>query len=565
MAQRVLTIILILAVVCFGGFYAYNELMPEEVVETEGPTYVTHEVKKGDISVGVDVSGRLEGSWSREGMIRAPGDRYYDGPSFQYIIDDVLVSQGDSVKKGQLLIKLKAPDLQAKIEEEREKLEMRKKDLSDITGVPVTELDSINPAKGVTIKADISGKITNLDVKEGDEKKTGDLICKIVDDSKFKIRAKLTPSEAKLVKVGQKVMLSFPLFDGFTEAKITEINENATPDVDENGNARGFVYWITIEGENPGLVQPGMELRVGLPADENNIYVNFFVNKAKVEEFVQEKRIINRIDGIVTEVLVHNMEIVEEGTPVATMAGSDTQEKIQTKIDEIREIRSNLEKMLSKMDELEILAGIDGVIGYIEAEVGQSVETGRYIGEIINTSEMSMSAMVDDRDLIYVQEEAVVNITVDALPGEVLEGKVLYVDTWGQEVNGITKYRVGIEVKGNAKLKRGMQANGRIEAGSAEGVLLIPIDAMYDEDGKAKVEVLNSDGTTKDATLELGLMNDRYAEVKSGIEEGDLVIMGSSEDILPSQSIKSNDTILPDKKDDDNSDNENNAGNANEL
>ena len=33
----------------------------------------------------------------------------------------------------------------------------------------------------------------------------------------------------------------------------------------------------------------------------------------------------------------------------------------------------------------------------------------------------------------------------------------------------------------------------------------------------------------------MGLMNDRYAEVKSGLEEGDMVITGSSRDLLPSE------------------------------
>jgi len=44
--------------------------------------------------------------------------------------------------------------------------------------------------------------------------------------------------------------------------------------------------------------------------------------------------------------------------------------------------------------------------------------------------------------------------------------------------------------------------------------------------------------------VELGLMNDRYAEIKSGLEEGQLVVTGSSADVLPGQRIKSND-ILP--------------------
>ena len=98
-----------------------------------------------------------------------------------------------------------------------------------------------------------------------------------------------------------------------------------------------------------------------------------------------------------------------------------------------------------------------------------------------------------------------------------------------------------------------MQAHAYIDAGSASNVLLIPVEAIFEEDGSPKVEILNKNGTTKVVSLKLGLMNDKVAEVKSGLNEGDLVITGSSADVLPSQHIGTKDSILPqnnDKKDD---------------
>ena len=59
-----------------------------------------------------------------------------------------------------------------------------------------------------------------------------------------------------------------------------------------------------------------------------------------------------------------------------------------------------------------------------------------------------------------------------------------------------------------------MQARAFIDAGSATDVLLIPLEAIFEEDGTHKVEVLNPDGTTKAVSVKLGLMNDREAEVK---------------------------------------------------
>jgi multidrug efflux pump subunit AcrA (membrane-fusion protein) len=100
-----------------------------------------------------------------------------------------------------------------------------------------------------------------------------------------------------------------------------------------------------------------------------------------------------------------------------------------------------------------------------------------------------------------------------------------------------------------------MQANCFIDGGSAENVLLIPVEAIFEEDGKTMVEVLDEDGNVRMVQVRLGLMNDRYAEVIDGLEEGQLVITGSSADLLPSQQIKAKDTLLPEKSEDNNNNN----------
>ena len=62
MAQRILMIALIIVVVIGGGFYAYRELVPPPAQETQGPVYSTKPVTRGDITVGIDVTGPLNPS-----------------------------------------------------------------------------------------------------------------------------------------------------------------------------------------------------------------------------------------------------------------------------------------------------------------------------------------------------------------------------------------------------------------------------------------------------------------------------------------------------------------------
>lgn len=566
MMQRIIMIIVIVAVVLGGGYYSYRQLAPPPEEEAQGPVYATQEVVRGDIEVSVEATGSLNPA--DHGAIRIPGGR---GPMTanavsNYIIDEVLVEEGDEVKKGQVLLRLSAPDLVTNIETLQEQLEADKEYLADMMGVPVSELHNINPAQGITLRAPISGRVQGLSVKEGEELIQGEIVARIVDDSRFRMTAKLTPGEFQRVSEGDLAVLRFDEFGSLIKARVTDVNPSPIPvpssELEDALYAGGnyeedqyqLTYWITLEAENPGLVRPGMRAQVGLVKQEDAgdasedidvTRVSWLRYYSKVERYVDEETILSRADAIATKVFVHEMETVEKGDPIVSLAGEDAREKIETKLDEIREQEMELQKLRSQLEQLEVTASMDGIVAYIDAEPGQSIEPGRYVGSVYTTSNMRMWVEVDDVDVLLVRQGAPVKVTVDALPGKTFEGEVTHVSTMGRDQNGIARFQVNIKVKGGPELRPGMQAKAHIEAGSAEDVLLVPLEAIFEEDGQPKVEILQPNGVPKVVSVELGLMNDRVAEVKSGLKEGQLVITGSTEDLLPSQHIQSQDTILP--------------------
>lgn len=231
------------------------------------------------------------------------------------------------------------------------------------------------------------------------------------------------------------------------------------------------------------------------------------------------------------------------------------QKTLENLLNEIMELRLDLKQLKSTLDQTEIRATMDGVVASIHREEGETVRVGEWIGDIYNTGEMMVWAQVDDIDIVNVKQDAPVKVTVDAVPGETFQGKVTHVSPMGEKINNVTRFSINIEVKGGPQLRPGMQANCFIDGGSAENVLLIPVEAIFEEDGKTMVEVLDEDGNVRMVQVRLGLMNDRYAEVIDGLEEGQLVITGSSADLLPSQQIKAKDTLLPEKSEDNNNNN----------
>ncbi len=552
LSQKSVAIIVIVTVVLAGGTFAFRQIMPADAKHSNGPVYATQEVIRGDISVGVNTTGMLNPT--RGGGIQVPGEMRFDGgPNIQYMLEEILVEPGDEVIKEQVLARLISYDLESQLDQKQSQLEAKLDEICEMTGVEPSQIHSIVPSKGITLRAPSDGRLTGLSVREGDDLQLGQVICRVVDDSRFKIRAKLYKLEVDKVHVGQEVLLNFTHFQGFMDGEITHVSRNPVPDrIGDSEFASGYVYWITVEGDNPSLVQPGMEVNIGLPANEERTYAHYFANKATVESYIHEEKVINRAEAIVTEVNAYDMEEVKKGDPILSMSGSDVQKTLQDLMEEIRELQVDVRNLQKKYDQLDITATMDGVVASLHREVGETVRAGEWIGDIYNTSEMMLWTQVDDIDIVNVKQDAPVRVTVDAVPGETYEGVVTHVSPMGEKINNITRFSINITIKGGPQLRPGMQANAFIDAGAAEDVLLIPLEAIFEDDGRTMVEILEEGDRIKMVQIRLGLMSDRYAEVTDGLEEGQLVVTGSSADLLPSQQIKAKDTLLPEKKEDNN-------------
>lgn len=531
---------LIVLVVLLGLFISVKALIGDYSKKTNGPIYSTAQVVKGDISVGVKAKGQLQPSG--DGRIEfTRSNYYYEMPNFT--IKEILVKEGDSVTEGQLLMKMVSSNLDSSLKTKQEELNTLLDELSEKTGKPKSEVEYINPAKGIVLVAPIDGRVSSPNVEVGDELEVGHIISTIIDDSKFKIKAKLTTEDVAKVKEGDTVKLKFPYFEGTIDGTITSINSTPIPDTSGDKNiAKGYIYPTYIEATNPGLVQKDMDVQVGLATSDGQ-GVSFFKYNGTVEGFMEEEKMINKVKCLVTDVHVYDYQEVKKGDPIISLSGEDMQDSIRKTLDQVKMLRRNIEQLKEQYNNLEIKSSMNGIVSSIEKKVGAQVNMWESLGYIYNTDKMMLWVRVDDIDIINVRQGAPVSITVDAVPGETFEGKVSHVSSRGNESGGVTKFDVNIDVTGGPGLRPGMQATGYIDAGEAKDVLLVPIEAVFEENGEEMVEVLE-DGVPKIVKVATGLMNDRFAEITEGLEEGQLVITGSSKDLLPSEHIQA-DNFMP--------------------
>jgi len=580
MYKKVISIILVIGLVFTGGYFTAKMLVPDSSQVSNEPRYSTKTVTRGDIKQGVNITGQLNGNWG--GSISAPKpegitDANGMSVSVTYKVEELFVEANQMIKKGDNLVRLSAEnlgdildDLTRSIEEKQSSISEKTIALGKMINKDITDVSQVNPNEGIVITAPIRGRISALSITEGDMLESG-LLATIVDDSIVKIPFKVNQHEFESLKVGEEVQMQIyrvvkgngnesdkevPLFNGFINGKITALNENAVPSTD-------MIYYVhngMIEAPNPGLVQPGMKALLYKQENGTPLYsLNF---TAAVASYLNEKKVYytGSLDTtvIATDVLVSENEFVEEGQTLIRIAGNDVSDSIQKKIDDIRKIREEIDLLYKKIDRVSelttkmmVTAPADGMVSYIMYRVGDTIQASEtsdqwslQLLDMYNTGEMYIYTTVSDLDVLYIRQDAPVVVTVDALPGETFEGVVMHMDQWTDR-EGKTVYNVQIKVEGREGLRPGMNTNCFVDSGESLDTLLVPIEAVFEENGKQKVEVLTESKEIEIVEIEVGLMNDMFVEVLSGLEEGQLVVTGSTKDLMPSQSVPENDSILP--------------------
>ena len=167
-----------------------------------------------------------------------------------------------------------------------------------------------------------------------------------------------------------------------------------------------------------------------------------------------------------------------------------------------------------------------GVVSAVSQGVGSSQEDKIVL---IDTSELFIEADVDQLDIprIAPGEEAIA--TVDAFPNRKWKVKIVSVGGMAEASESTSTVAVTAQFPNpEPSILPGFTAQMEIITASAIDVLRVPISALIEEDGGWAVMKL-VDGKPQRQSVEVGVTSDQYAEIKSGLHEGDEVVLYPSE------------------------------------
>lgn len=172
-----------------------------------------------------------------------------------------------------------------------------------------------------------------------------------------------------------------------------------------------------------------------------------------------------------------------------------------------------------------------GIVTEINVAEGDAVLTTTVAAALSDPSELAISALVDEVDVLRVRQGQNVRISPDSAPLISITGTVRELSPLSIRTGDTVRYLVAIDFDsgdGNSEaavLREGLSTRVEIVVSQQSDVLSVPIEAVSLTESGRVVQVVRADETTEPRIVQLGEADGVWVVVTSGVQEGETVLV----------------------------------------
>jgi RND family efflux transporter MFP subunit len=252
---------------------------------------------------------------------------------------------------------------------------------------------------------------------------------------------------------------------------------------------------------------------------------------------------VKRAEAEHTNAHLNNLRLVEVNRShpnlVAQQDLDDAEAKDNATAAALATAAADAERFSTLMDYTHVVAPFGGVITKRLVDNGTLVEAGTSsnAGPIVDLAENDLLRLrfpVPEAETPLIRAGVQVEIEVGAIH-RVFTGKIAR-DAWDIDRSTRTMI-VEVDVPNpDDAFKAGMYASVTLPVQVAEGVLAIPLQALSPGDAPS-VLVAGKDNRISERRVVVGIRTDSLAEIRSGLSEGDLVVVSDRSGLMPGNAV----------------------------
>ncbi|MGE5592271.1 MAG: HlyD family secretion protein [Betaproteobacteria bacterium] len=422
-------------------------------------------VQRGSITLKITASGTV-----------SAGSTYDVAPKVSGTVTQVLVRQGDVVRKGQELVLLDDTEARQRLQEAKDNLAVAEAKLAEA-----------------------------------------------------QTQVKLAPAQNQLEVEQARVNLLN------AEAKLAQLKEAATTQDIEQAKSQVAQAQLSVDAaskdyeRNKTLFEQGAVTRQQLESAENK-----YLTAVESLKSAQQK-----LDSLLAGPDPDELAAAEAAVSQAKLnlslaeANADTtsaQQQLLTAQAQVVQARNAVSAAERDLALTRIVSPIDGTVTQVAAQVGQLVGQSSVLAVVADLTNLQVVANVDETDVHSVKVGQHADVMVESIPDKVFNGVVESVASQGKVISSVVYFEVTVKVTDDTRtLKPGMTADVDIVLDRRTNVLTIPNAALEERRGRLMARTLDEKGEPFFKRVELGITDGTTTEVISGLAEGDMVaVRGSS-------------------------------------
>jgi HlyD family secretion protein len=459
---------------------------------------VYYTVVRADLPITVTERGTIE---SQENVRVLCEIDDIDGDGIRGTPIQWLIGNGESVKKGQLIVELESSGHQEQLD--RQILDCEKARAEQIQAQAKYD-NQITQNQTTEEEAELQIRLAELELKmfkdpeKGTHKLEVEEINRLIDDANNEILA----SEAELDLAKQDKEACAALFKlGY--ASKSELDTARTT-------------YLKAEGTYAATMN---KLRTQL------------ATLKKKETYEREMQLLTLEGKLATakrtaaQVKRDNQALLDQAKAALNAANRS-----------LKKEEERLNRYTEELKNCKIYAPADGMVAYAVADShrfwleeirpGAPVRNRQHILSIPNLKKMQVKTAVHESVLDQISEGQQAIIRIEAFPDRHFQGQVKTVAVLADQQSTETKvYDTIVTIDGEVEqLKPGMTAVVDIHVNRVEDALSVPVQAIV-QVGKESWCYVDSAGQVERRKVTLGLTNHKFVEVRSGLAEGDRVIL----------------------------------------
>ncbi len=441
----------------------------------------TAAVQRGNLIVDITASGNLALSTKEDLAIEISGTQ-----QDPVTVREVLVEEGDSVKKGQVLVKLNVTTLETKVTDQKRVVRLAEQ--------------AVNTAQSA--------------------------LDKTVQDGDIQIKQAQMDLETATVTYNRlNYPFNYSTFAFDVPAAIANLRDAQRQF--QEAEAKGLTA-------GPGSADYGTALDNFRKAQEN--LTAALERLAKGQDInVYDAATVSRS---VTDYLAARAAkiAVDKAQNSLDQAKSSVQiniDKAKLSVDNAKDDLNDGKKTLADYEadvkKSEVVASFDGFITKVNVTGGTEVQKGTIAVQLADPNKFQAEVSVSEVDIRQVKVDGEASVDVSAVSGLTLPAKVTAIAPTATVTSGVVTVKVKVEVQSleavpsGFQLREGITVTVSIIVQKKTDVLLVPYAAITTEGGQSYVQVVSSTGTIEKRAIKTGITDYKYTEVTEGLSEGEMV------------------------------------------